>query len=49
MSGTGGSYGFDAITQMGSVLEASAIAGDAQKMGATIEELGDYLHRVEVN
>jgi signal transduction histidine kinase/CheY-like chemotaxis protein len=49
MAGTGGGYGFEPITEIGSVLEDSALAIDAEKIRATIEELDRYLNAVQVN
>jgi signal transduction histidine kinase len=48
MAGTGGGYGFDPITEIGSVLEDSALAIDAEKIRATIEDLDRYLNAVQV-
>jgi CheY-like chemotaxis protein len=48
MRGSGGGYGFDAITRIGSVLEASAIAGDDRAARGGVEELDAYLDRVRV-
>jgi signal transduction histidine kinase/CheY-like chemotaxis protein len=48
MTGTGGAYGFEPITQIGSVLEESALAGDADRMRTSIEELEGYLSAVSV-
>jgi CheY-like chemotaxis protein len=43
MAGTGASYGFAAITEIGFKLEGSAAAGDAGRILAGIEELERYL------
>jgi signal transduction histidine kinase/CheY-like chemotaxis protein len=48
MAGTGGGYGFEPITEIGSVLEDSALAIDAGKIRATIEDLERYLNAVQV-
>jgi CheY-like chemotaxis protein len=48
MTGTGGGYGFDPITEMGSALEASALAHDEQGVRASIEDLERYLSAVQV-
>jgi signal transduction histidine kinase/CheY-like chemotaxis protein len=48
MAGTGGGYGFDSITEIGSVLEDSALATDAERIRATIEDLDRYLKAVQV-
>jgi signal transduction histidine kinase/ActR/RegA family two-component response regulator len=49
MSGTGGGYGFERITEIGSVLEESALAGDTARMRASIEDLDHYLSAVRVD
>ncbi len=48
MAGTGGGYGFDTITEIGSALEESALANDAARIRASIENLDQYLSAVEV-
>ncbi len=48
MAGTGGGYGFDAITEIGSALEESALAGDAARLRASIDDLDRYLNSVQV-
>jgi CheY-like chemotaxis protein len=48
MSGTGGGYGFEPITEIGNVLEEAAQAGDAAQMRASIEDLDRYLNSVQV-
>jgi signal transduction histidine kinase len=48
MAGTGGGYGFDPITEIGSVLEESALANDAGRIRASIENLDQYLNAVQV-
>jgi signal transduction histidine kinase/CheY-like chemotaxis protein len=48
MAGTGGGYGFDPITEIGSVLEDSALAIDADRIRASIEDLDRYLNAVQV-
>jgi signal transduction histidine kinase/CheY-like chemotaxis protein len=48
MAGTGGGYGFDPITEIGSVLEDSALAVDADRIRTTIEDLDRYLNAVQV-
>jgi hypothetical protein len=47
MAGTGASYGFTAITEIGFKLEESAAAGDSDRIRAGIEELDSYLRTVE--
>jgi CheY-like chemotaxis protein len=48
MSGTGGGYGFEVITQIGGVLEESALARDAARIRTSIEDLERYLSAVRV-
>jgi len=48
MKGSGGGYGFDAITDLGARLEVAAKEGDAPDIGACTDELEQYLQRVEV-
>jgi HPt (histidine-containing phosphotransfer) domain-containing protein len=48
MKGAGGSYGFDAITDIGKSLEQAAIAKDSGVIKKSVQELSAYLDRVEV-
>ena len=48
MSGTGGGYGFEPITKIGSALEEAALAGDSARIRASIEDLDHYLSAVQV-
>ncbi len=48
MAGTGGGYGFEPITEIGSALEESALACDAARIQASIAELEHYLNVVRV-
>jgi len=48
MKGAGGSYGFDAITDMGRSLEQAAIAQDAGEIKKSLQELFAYLDCIEV-
>jgi HPt (histidine-containing phosphotransfer) domain-containing protein len=48
MKGAGGGYGFDAITEIGSVIEEAALAEDGAAIQAGAEQLADYLARVVV-
>jgi HPt (histidine-containing phosphotransfer) domain-containing protein len=48
MKGSGGGYGFDAITGYGAQLEQSAKEQDKESVMAVTGQLGDYLRRVEV-
>jgi CheY-like chemotaxis protein len=49
MAGTGASYGFSSITDIGLGLEESALDRDAERIHAGIEELERYLRLVDVN
>jgi histidine phosphotransfer protein HptB len=48
MKGAGGSYGFDAITDIGKSLEQAAIAKDAGGIKKSVQELSAYLDCIEV-
>jgi HPt (histidine-containing phosphotransfer) domain-containing protein len=48
MKGAGGSYGFDAITDIGKSLEQDALAKNSEDIKKSVQELCDYLDRVEV-
>lgn len=48
LKGSGGSFGFDRISEIGSHLESSAKAQDLQAIEQEIAKLRDYLDRVEV-
>jgi HPt (histidine-containing phosphotransfer) domain-containing protein len=48
MKGAGGSYGFDAITDIGRSLEQAAIAQDAGVIKKSLQELFAYLDSIEV-
>ena len=48
MKGAGGGYGFDAITDIGSSLENAAKQKNTEEIRKRINELEDYLERVEV-
>lgn len=48
MKGTGGGYGFEAITVIGGRLEEAAKCGDAGAIERHAGELADYLGRVEI-
>jgi hypothetical protein len=49
MAGTGGGYGFEPITEIGSALEESALTGDTSRIRASIKELDRYLTAVRVD
>ncbi len=46
MAGTGGGYGFDPITDIGSRLEEAALANDAARVGNSVDDLERYLTAV---
>jgi len=48
MKGSGGGYGFDALSEIGSALEQAAKAGDPEAIRRSVGELSTYLARVEV-
>ncbi|WP_281889317.1 Hpt domain-containing protein [Paenibacillus sp. YYML68] len=48
MKGSGGGYGFDELTEIGSLLEQHAIAADYNGIAATLHRLQDYLAKVVV-
>jgi len=48
MKGAGGSYGFDAITDIGKSLEQAAMAKDSDVIKKSVQELSTYLDCVEV-
>jgi signal transduction histidine kinase/FixJ family two-component response regulator len=48
MAGTGGGYGFEPITEIGSALEESALANDVGRLLASIEHLDRYLNAVQL-
>lgn len=48
MKGAGGSYGFDAITDIGKAIEEGAKRGDVEAINRAVRELSSYLDRVEV-
>ena len=48
MKGAGGGYGFDPITDIGAAIERAALAADSKVIQAGIEQLADYLARVDV-
>jgi HPt (histidine-containing phosphotransfer) domain-containing protein len=48
MKGSGGGYGFDAITEIGARIESAAIENNADNVAALNRELRDYLQNVNV-
>jgi HPt (histidine-containing phosphotransfer) domain-containing protein len=49
MKGSGGGYGFDAITEIGGALEQAGKLSDAAAADESVDELADYLTRLEVS
>lgn len=48
MKGSGGGYGFDAVTDIGAALEQAAKSDDHEEMRKQIGDLSAYLDRIEV-
>jgi HPt (histidine-containing phosphotransfer) domain-containing protein len=48
MKGTGGGYGFDAITDMGRALEEAAKQPDPAAIRSVVAQLEDYLQAIEI-
>ena len=48
MKGSGGGYGFDTITEIGSALEQAASGRDPDEIRRCVGELLTYLERVQV-
>jgi CheY-like chemotaxis protein len=48
LKGSGQSYGFSDLTRLGKVLEESAQAADTDAVRWLLEQLGDYLNRVQL-
>jgi HPt (histidine-containing phosphotransfer) domain-containing protein len=48
MKGAGGSWGFQAITEIGAALEQAAESADSDGSRKCVGELSTYLDRVEV-
>jgi len=48
MKGSGGGYGFDAITEIGKSMEQAAKDKDIDSIKRLVEELNDYLSRVKI-
>jgi HPt (histidine-containing phosphotransfer) domain-containing protein len=48
MKGSGGGYGFNAITNMGSSIEEAAKGKNSEEIKKWVAELSSYLDRVEV-
>ena len=48
MKGSGGGYGFDAISEIGKTIEQAAKDKNDVQIKTSVEELSSYLERVEV-
>lgn len=48
MKGSGGSYGFDDISEIGEIMEDASLKADHEKIRAAIQRLAKYLERVSV-
>ena len=48
MKGTGGGYGFDAITDMGQALEEAAKQPDPAAIRSVVSQLEHYLQAIEI-
>ncbi|MBI3599633.1 MAG: Hpt domain-containing protein [Nitrospinae bacterium] len=48
MKGSGGGYGFDAITDMGHSIEEAALGKNSEEIKKQLNELSSYLDSVEV-
>ena len=48
LKGSGGGYGLDRISEIGSNMETCAKAGDVTALAREIDGLADFLERVEV-
>lgn len=48
MRGSGGGYGFDAITDLGGQIETAAVVGDTDAIWRFTQKLEDYLDKLDV-
>lgn len=48
MKGSGGGYGFNAVTDIGKAIEDAATRIDSEEVRRRLKELEDYIERVEV-
>jgi HPt (histidine-containing phosphotransfer) domain-containing protein len=48
MKGTGSIYGFDGISELGKMIELSAKDKNTVEIKNSLEELKDYLNRIEI-
>lgn len=48
LKGVGGGYGFNGLSELGAKIESAVKSGAVDSLSGLIEELGDYLERVDV-
>ena len=48
MKGSGGGYGFEAISRIGRKIELSAVKKNADAIRKSAADLADYLNRIEI-
>ncbi len=48
IKGEGGSFGFDAMSEIGAALEAAGKKGDGESARQLIADLGEYLDKIDV-
>lgn len=48
MRGDGGSYGLERISELGAALEGAAVGPDIEAMHRALDDLADYVARLEV-
>ena len=48
MKGTGSGYGFEPVTRLGHAIEMAALEKDTDALKGLVEELGNYLRRIEL-
>jgi HPt (histidine-containing phosphotransfer) domain-containing protein len=48
IKGEGGSFGFDAISEIGAALEATAKKGDPESARQLVTDLSEYLEKIEI-
>jgi len=49
MKGSGGSYGFDEISEIGEVMESAALVADADVIRSAVDHLRRYLSSITVS
>ncbi len=48
IKGEGGSFGFDAMSEIGGALEAAGKTGDSESARQLVSDLSDYLEKIDV-